>query len=178
MTRGAVGRPDAPAPLGPGLDFLRVIWALSHALERASRHMATTLGITGPQRLILRITGRFPGLPAGHLARLLHVHPSTLTGTIRRLERAGLLRRRPDPRDGRRSLLGLTAQGRRLDVETSGSVEFAVAHVLEATPRGRVAAARAVLEAIAVEIDGPLRGARSTRTPTRARDTAPRAAAR
>lgn len=40
------------------------------------------------------------------------VDKSTVTPQVRRLERAGLVDRRPDPEDGRASLLTLSAQGR------------------------------------------------------------------
>ena len=48
--------PDAPS-LGPTLDFLRLLWELDHALQRRSKRMARALGLTGPQRLVLRIVG-------------------------------------------------------------------------------------------------------------------------
>jgi hypothetical protein len=70
--------PSRTPELGEALDFLRLIWAVDHGLHRASKRTETELGVTGPQRLVLRIVGRFPGIPAGHLAQLLHVHPSTL----------------------------------------------------------------------------------------------------
>jgi DNA-binding MarR family transcriptional regulator len=138
--------------LGDALDFLRVIWAVDHALHRRSKRMEATLGVTGPQRLVLRIVGRFPGLAAGQLAKLLHVHPSTLTGVIKRLEQQGFLRRRVDPRDRRRTFLGLTEKGRPLYVEIRGTVESAIQRVFETTAPDKLRAAREVLEAIATEL--------------------------
>ncbi len=118
-------------PLGEVLEFLRLIWALDHALQRASKRMERSLGVTGPQRLAMRIVGRFPGILAGQLAAILHLHPSTLTGILKRLERQGLLTRRRDPRDARRALLGLTAKGRRLEeAVVAGTVEAAVRSAL------------------------------------------------
>ena len=35
-----------------------------------------TVGLTGPQRLVVRLVGRFPGITAGRLAEILHVHCS------------------------------------------------------------------------------------------------------
>ena len=121
---------EAPPALGSVLDFMRLIWAVDHGLLRASRRMEASFGVTGPQRLVIRIVGRFPGIPAGHLARLLHIHPSTLTGIVARLERQGLLRRRSDPRDGRRWLLGLTDRGRVVDAAREGTAEAAVSSAL------------------------------------------------
>ena len=140
----------SPVPsLGEVLDFLRLLWEVDHALQRASKRMEKTLGVTGPQRLVIRIVGRFPGIPAGHLAKILHVHPSTLTGILKRLERQGLIRRRPDPRDGRRLLLSLTDRGRIFDVQTAGTIEAGVERALERTPPERIQAARLALKSIA-----------------------------
>ncbi len=142
--------------LGPTLDFMRVLWALDHAVQRTSKRMERHLGATGPQRLVLRIVGRFPGISAGRLARLLHVHPSTLTGVLSRLDRRGLLRRRPDPRDGRRWQVALTPRGREMDVEAEGTVEAAVQHALDHMRPADIEGARAVLVAIAERLgSGP-----------------------
>jgi len=139
-------------PLGDVLEFMRVIWQLDHTLQRASKRMEMSLGVTGPQRLVIRIVGRFPGMPAGQLAKLLHLHPSTLTGILKRLERQGLLRRRADPRDGRRSLFGLTDKGRSFDVDTEGTVEACIARALERSSAHQLAAARELLASIAQQL--------------------------
>ena len=52
-------------------------------------------------------------LTAGKIATLERVLPQSLTRTFNDLEADGLARRAPDPTDGRRSLLELTAAGRR-----------------------------------------------------------------
>lgn len=137
------------ATLGDALEFLRLLWAIDHALAQASRRMATTTGVTGPQRIVLQIVGRFPGIPAGQLAELLHVHPGTLTTTLARLIRKGLVCKRSDPRDGRRTLLGLTANGRALDAPERSTIELAVNAALRSAPPQKVRATREVLEAIA-----------------------------
>src|SRR5207244_12973540 len=87
---------DKGPPLGAVLDFMRLLWAVDHALQSASKRMESTFGLTGPQRLVVRIVGRFPGIAAGRIAEILHVHPSTLTGVLKRLESRGILPRRPD----------------------------------------------------------------------------------
>lgn len=145
---------EAVPELGEVLDFLRLIWAVDHGLHRASKRAELELGVTGPQRLVLRITGRFPGIPAGHLAQLLHLHPSTLTGVLQRLEQQGLLRRRVDPRDARRSLLGLTEKGRRFDLRTEAAEEAAIAVTLARTAPEKLKAAREVLESISSILSG------------------------
>jgi DNA-binding MarR family transcriptional regulator len=156
---------SAPAPrLGDVLDFMSLIWRVDHALQRTSKRMEAGLGVTGPQRLVIRIVGRFPGITAGHLAQLLHVHPSTLTGILKRLEKQRLVQRRSDPRDGRRSLLALTPEGRRFDVETEGTVEAAIQNVLHEAPQAQIDATRALLTAISTALgDGAVGGAPQAR---------------
>lgn len=141
--------PSSLPPLGDELDFLSLIWAVDHALQRASKRMNATLGLTGPQRLVVRIIGKFPSIPAGQLARLLHLHPSTLTGVLKRLERRGLIDRRLDPRDARRSLLGLTSKGRQFDIDREGTVEAAIHGALPGFSAEKLRATREVLELIA-----------------------------
>jgi DNA-binding MarR family transcriptional regulator len=53
------------------------------------------------------------GVRMGELARGARLSKQTMTEMIRRLERDGLVERRPDPADGRASLIFLTARSRR-----------------------------------------------------------------
>jgi len=155
---GEIEQPDEPKepPLGAVLDFMRMLWAVDHALQSTSKRMEATFGLTGPQRLVVRIVGRFPGIAAGRVADILHVHPSTLTGILKRLEGRGVLQRKPDARDARRALFMLTAKGRKLDVVRTGTVEQAVRRVLTKDPE-KVAAAQEVLAALSEELDAGLR---------------------
>ncbi len=139
--------------LGPVLEFLRALWALDHALQSASKRMETTLGVTGPQRFVIRMIGRFPGISAGEVSELLHVHPSTLTGVLKRLEQRGLVVRRSDPADARRALLELTARGRRADANRAGTVEAAARKALEKLPPATLRQTRTLAEAITAELD-------------------------
>jgi DNA-binding MarR family transcriptional regulator len=135
--------------LGEALEFVRLIRAIDHGLEKASKRLAVTAGVTSLQGLVLHIVGRFPGISAGQLAATLHVHPSTLTGVLSRLERRGLLSRRPDPRDGRRASLGLTRAGQARDAAVVGTAEDAVQQLLEELPAERMRVTREVLALLA-----------------------------
>jgi DNA-binding MarR family transcriptional regulator len=142
------------APELPGvLDFMQLLWAVVHGLEKTSKRMASDLGITGPQRLVLRVVGLFPGLSAGDLAAVLHVHPSTLTGVLQRLVARHRLIRTPDPRDRRRAVLRLAAAGGRANAARRGTVEAAVAAALQDSSDDDRRAARRVLQRLAHELD-------------------------
>ncbi len=54
-------------------------------------------------------------LPLGKMGERLQVHPASVTNTIDRLERDGLVQRVAHPTDGRTTLARLTSQGRQLD---------------------------------------------------------------
>jgi DNA-binding MarR family transcriptional regulator len=140
-------------PLGPVLEFMRALWALDHAFQSASKRMESGLGVTAPQRLVVRIVGRFPRISAGEVAEILHVHPSTLTGVLKRLEARGVIVRTADPKDGRRALLALSGRGRELDQLRSGTVESAVRKVLARMPAQTSRSARSLAEALAAELN-------------------------
>ncbi len=158
------GRP--PRGLGKVLDFMRLIWALDHGLQSLSKRMQRSLGLTGPQRVALRVLGRRPGISAGDLASILRIHPSTLTGILSRLERRGLVKRTRDPKDGRRARLALTSRGRALDVSSAGTVEAAVERVLSGVPAHRLRPAAdflAVVAAALLQESAPKRPGRRAR---------------
>ena len=138
--------------LDPALDFLRLLWAVEHALETTSKRMQARLGVTGPQRLVLRIVESSPRISAVEVSRITWLHPSTVTGIVRRLERKGWLERTADARDRRRALLRVTPAGRRL-ASLPGPVESAVRETLQARPRQHVSHTRSVLWLLATKLD-------------------------
>jgi DNA-binding MarR family transcriptional regulator len=117
---------------------------------------------------VLRVVGLFPGLSAGDLAAVLHVHPSTLTGVLQRLVSQRLLIRIADPADRRRAVLRLAPKGGRVNARRRGTVESSVAAVLaDVEPADRVAARR-VLERLAQHL-GANASALTTRVQSRRR---------
>jgi MarR family transcriptional regulator, organic hydroperoxide resistance regulator len=141
-----------PRSLGDVLGFMQLLWAVAHGLESTSRRMRATVGVTGPQRLVLRLVGRYGEAAPGHLAEILHVDPSSLTGVLRRLEKAGLILRVRDPADGRRAILTLTSRGQWLSDQRSGTVEAAVQKTLVSVPPRKLEVVREVLSALARDL--------------------------
>src|SRR5262245_44748475 len=138
--------------MGRTLDFMQRLWAVDHGLQSLSKRMQTELGVTGPQRLVLRAIGRLPRSSAGHIARLLSLDPSTLTGLLQRLEKKQLLVRLRDPKDRRRALFQLTAAGHRLNGTRAGTVEAAVGRATTRARRKELACTSRVLELLAEEL--------------------------
>lgn len=94
---------------------------ISHAIFRVARLHRMLVGS------LLRNTGLYPGqeLVMMHLwdygeqrqidlVRVLDSDAATMTRTIQRLERAGFVRRRPDPADARASLIESTSASKHL----------------------------------------------------------------
>jgi DNA-binding MarR family transcriptional regulator len=65
------------------------------------------------------------------LCAAVGVEPGTMTKTLQRMERDALIERRPDPSDGRRTRIHLTAQARRLEPTLKAVVVDLNATVLE-----------------------------------------------
>jgi MarR family transcriptional regulator, organic hydroperoxide resistance regulator len=145
-----VGAPVAA--LGTALDFMRLLWAMDHDLQRRSKRMEVELGVTGLQRIVIRLIGRFPEVTAGRLAELVHVHPSTLTGVLKRLVDRGYVARQRDPVDARVAHFVLTGEGAKIDGSQAGTVEAAVRRALAKVPADKLDAAREVLATLASEL--------------------------
>jgi DNA-binding MarR family transcriptional regulator len=64
------------------------------------------------EALVLLAFSRSGALPLRVMGERLMVHPTSVTNTVDRLERDGLVRRRPNPRDGRGTLAEITPAGR------------------------------------------------------------------
>jgi DNA-binding MarR family transcriptional regulator len=144
---------DAKYPLDAVLDFMRLLWSIEHALQRMSKRMEAELGITGPQRLVLRLVGQFPGLSAGELAGIVRLHPSTITGILQRLVAKGVLERTRDPGDSRRVRLRLKPQAIAYTGFSHGTIERSVRQALNHVGVSNVRAARKVLVEVAQRLN-------------------------
>ena len=136
--KGTSDRTKAQA-LEPVLDFMRLLWGIEHGLQRRSKEMEGTLGVTGPQRLVLRVVDQFPGLSAGELAQIVRLHASTITGVVHR----------------RRIQLRVRPGAKRLTRRSANTIESAIARALARVPAVHVTHTRSVLSAIVRELEGP-----------------------
>lgn len=141
-------------PLDEPLSFLQALWAVVHALQKTSKRMQGTHGITGPQRLVLRVVGLHPAVTSKDLARILFLHQSTLTGILARLEEGGYLRRDVNPADRRSEFLSLTSRGRQAVRRTDGTVEAVVAEGLASFPPEHLETTRTVVLHLAGVLGG------------------------
>src|SRR5262245_11294579 len=94
-------------------------------LDLPSFHLLRRLGDSGPAR-------------ASDLAQLVCLDLSTVSRQVASLEHVGLVERRPDPQDGRASLLLLSSRGRRVSDRLSEARRTMFAEVLAEWPEDDV----------------------------------------
>lgn len=106
------------------------IAVLCRAHRNYGAMMLDPLGIYIGQELILAQLWREEGLNQSQLAKLVEVEVSTMTKTLQRLERYGLIERRQDTQDTRVWHVFLTEQGRALQPVLTAEWEKIEQHTL------------------------------------------------
>ena len=139
-------------PIDEPLALLRAVWDLDHRLQSQSKRMRARIGVTGPQRLVLRTLLTVPDATPSAIARSLYFDRSTVTVILRSLERAKLVQKAPHATDKRAISLIMTPKGRRIAEQRTGTIESLFRRVVTRLPDRDVKAARRVLEAIAAEL--------------------------
>lgn len=145
---------NSPDPLGPVLGFMRTLWAMEHGLNRRSKEMNRRFGVTGPQRLVIRVLSQLGPISPGELAKVLHLHPASVTRLALTLERRRMVRRRGVPHDRRRILLELAPGADRAKGAAAGIIEGLVRDALAAASKREVAVARRLLEQLSERLLG------------------------
>lgn len=92
---------------------------------------ASHYGLHPGQIPILGILDRHDGISQRELAKMLGVKPSTVTISIHRLEKNGLVECRPDGRDRRKSCLYLTETGKRFNQKMNEILEMNETFILK-----------------------------------------------
>ena len=119
-------------------------YLVNHAARLLASALAREIGPHGvlPGYFpVLLVLWEHDGRTQAELVRLIDIEQPTLANTLRRMERDGLIRRRPDPRDRRAARIRLTPKARRLEETLTGSANAVNQRALE----GLDAADRAAL---------------------------------
>jgi DNA-binding MarR family transcriptional regulator len=102
--------------LAPADMFCFALYATSQALQQAYRPLLEPLGLTYPQYLVMSALWTTPDPPGvTGISAQVGLDSSTLTPLLKRLETAGLVARRRDPKDERIVRIHLTDAGRALE---------------------------------------------------------------
>jgi DNA-binding MarR family transcriptional regulator len=115
-------------------------------LRRRLREVADAGDLTPSQVSVLSLLEKGGGASASDLAALDRVRPQSMAATLAALDQQGLVRRDPDPEDGRRQLVSLTTAGREVVQGTRQAREEWLARSLQ--DRYTEAERRTILEAL------------------------------
>lgn len=111
----------------------RVNQILMNELERTLRPLH--LSFARFEALMILLFARDQRLPLQKLSDRLQVHPASVTNAIQRLQREQLIRREPNPADGRSSFATLTAEGHRTVIRAADALQAGVMTDLGLTVR-------------------------------------------
>jgi DNA-binding MarR family transcriptional regulator len=98
--------------MGANVDTTRLASELRMVLGQLMRRLRAEHRFSLSQGAVLGRLDRGGSMSIGDLAVAERVRPQSMTQTISDLEAEGLIARRADPGDGRRTLVDLTEQGR------------------------------------------------------------------
>lgn len=104
--------PESPGPASTDAHIAEVAGELRLVVGQLVRRFRQDRTVPQPQLAALGWLNREGASTTSRLAALERVRPQSMAQTVAQLEAAGLVDRRPDPSDGRQSLIDLTPSGR------------------------------------------------------------------
>jgi DNA-binding MarR family transcriptional regulator len=113
-------QPDVYAAMRAVTSIMRAHQILIAELDAMLRPFGITF--SRYEALVLLVHSHDGALPLSKIGERLQVHATSVTNVIDRLEAAGLVRREPNPQDGRGVLAVITDEGRK--VADKATVEF------------------------------------------------------
>lgn len=153
-------------PLHLSSQLCFALYSANHAFHRVYRRLLDPLGLTYTQYLVMLALWEEDGQSMGGIGDGLKLDTNTLTPLIKRLEKAGHVRRERDGTDERIVRVSLTDSGHALREAASG-IPSAVAAAVDLSPaalaalRHEIFALRSAVEAHAPEPAHPSQGAAS-----------------
>ena len=120
--------------------------ALSTEIDRLDQAAADQYGLNRTDMRALDIIGQAGALAPTALARRLGFTTGGVTTVLDRLERAGYIRRRPDPRDRRRQVVQTTSATAARDQEVFGDLIRGTSDLLAAYTDDQLAVIRDFLD--------------------------------
>jgi DNA-binding MarR family transcriptional regulator len=128
---------------------------LARSLEQALRERIAPLGVVPGQFAQLLALYEQDGLTQAELCARVQIEQPTMSSTLARMQRDGLVERVPDPADGRRSLVMLTARARRVQDQLLDAARTVNATATRGLDDGQVAALLAALALVIDNLDTP-----------------------
>jgi MarR family transcriptional regulator, organic hydroperoxide resistance regulator len=129
-----------------------LVHRLDLAIGAKYRPVLAELGLTYSQYLAMLALWEHGELGVGELCELLHLETGTVSPLVKRLESAGLVKRKRSSEDERSVIVSLSAAGRALEAKAA-KVPAALAPCLIAESSD-YASMRATIEAMLSRLDG------------------------
>jgi len=105
-------------------------------------------GLSDQQWRVLRVLGEHGVLETGRVAREALILGPSLTGMLNRMARDGLIERTQDPADQRRTVVGLTLQGRKTVAKLAHLIEAHYALMEQSLGKEKLAQLYALLDEV------------------------------
>lgn len=135
-------------------DVLRALRRITRAIDLHSRHLATTLGLTGPQLVCLRVVGQWESISPSQLAREVALSQATITGILDRLAARQLIARSRVSADRRVVTVSITEAGKALVLAAPSPLQERFTNRLAALPEAEQLSIRDTLNRIVNLMDG------------------------
>lgn len=91
------------------------LYSASRLITQAYHPLLGEYGLTYPQYLVMMVLWEKDGQPVNDIAHRLFLETNTMTPMLKRMEEAGLVKRKRSKDDGRQVIVSLTAAGRALE---------------------------------------------------------------
>ena len=129
--------------------FLGGLWRLNRRVKQLTEPLLAESGDLDLQRFVVLRAIEHGTVYPKDLSAQLGIIPTQLSRLLDALATGGLLLRRLDPHDSRRTLLSVTPQGTELTLRASRDIGESVAARLRAMPPERLAATLAAIDLLA-----------------------------
>jgi DNA-binding MarR family transcriptional regulator len=83
-------------------------------MQKKASEVAESNGLHAAEMNVIDILGKYGPIPMGRLSRETFISPSNTTNTVKKLERAGLVKRNRSNNSDREVIVSLTAEGKRV----------------------------------------------------------------
>lgn len=117
---------------------LRSLRQLVHGLRVTSHGVENKLKLTGAQLFVLRELATEPDVSIRRLSERTMTDPSSASVVVARLVERGLVTRRRDPQDGRRSVLSVSKRGQAILDRSPAPYQAKLFAALRSLPRPRL----------------------------------------
>jgi DNA-binding MarR family transcriptional regulator len=132
-TSGALTAEDAAGSISPDAAFSKIL-QLVRIVETGMQNIDRSHGLSGSQLWALWHISAKSRLRVSELAEAMHIHHSTASNLLDKLEAKGLIRRERQVTDSRVVCLNLTAQGAAVVKDIPGPLQGRLRKALQALP--------------------------------------------